>query len=87
MRTRCAGWKISKQAMEFGCDESTINKYILELKKLYDETQKHSLILPKRIKKSKVEEILDEVQRKSRIFKTFLIEELNILSSFFYVIM
>ena len=60
MRTRCAGWKISKQAMEFNCDESTINKYILELKKLYDETQKHSLILPKRIKKSKAEEILDE---------------------------
>ena len=50
MRTRCAGWKISKQAMEFNCDESTINKYITELKKLYDETQKHSLILPKRIK-------------------------------------
>ena len=60
MRTRCAGWKISKQAMEFNCDESTINKYILELKNLYDETQKHSLILPKRIKKSKAEEILDE---------------------------
>ena len=51
MRTRCAGWKISKQALEFNCDESTINKYILELKKLYDETQKNSLILPKRIKK------------------------------------
>ena len=61
MRTRCAGWKISKQSIEFGCDESTINKYILELKKLYDETQKHSLILPKRIKKSNAEEILDEL--------------------------
>lgn len=61
MRTRCAGWKISKQAIEFGCDESTINKYIAELKLLYDETQRRSLILPKRIKKSKTEEILDEL--------------------------
>ena len=71
MRTRCAGWKISKQAMQFNCDESTINKYILELKKLYDETQKHSLILPKRIKKSKVEEILDEAQINNIIFNIF----------------
>ena len=47
MRTRCAGWKISKQAMEFNCDESTINKYILELKKLYDETQKNKKKLSK----------------------------------------
>ena len=41
MRTRCAGWKISKQAIEFGCDESTINKYILELKKIYDIIKKN----------------------------------------------
>lgn len=61
MRTRCAGWKISKQAVEFNCDVSTINKYIAELKVLYDETQKTSLILPKRINKGKTEHILDEV--------------------------
>ena len=32
MRTRCAGWKISKQAMEFNCDESTINREIKKIK-------------------------------------------------------
>lgn len=46
MRTRVAGWTITKQAEEFGCSIDTINKYIRELKELYDETQKHSLILP-----------------------------------------
>ena len=61
MRTRCAGWKISKQAIEFNCDISTINKYIAELKVLYDKTQKNSIILPKRVKKSQKEFMLDEV--------------------------
>lgn len=50
MRTRTAGWTIAKQAEEFGCSVDTINKYIRELKELYDETQKNSLILPVRKK-------------------------------------
>ena len=58
MRTRFAGWAISKQAIEFHISEDTVNKYIRELKDLYDETQKHSLILPVR-KQSKKEKELD----------------------------
>lgn len=58
MRTRFAGWSISKQAIEFHISEDTVNKYIRELKGLYDETQKHSLILPVR-KQSKKEKELD----------------------------
>lgn len=58
MRTRVAGWSISKQAIEFNISEDTVNKYIRELKDLYDETQKHSLILPVR-KQSKKEKELD----------------------------
>lgn len=59
MRTRVAGHSIVKQADEFHCSVDTISKYIKELKKLYDETQKHSLILPLR-KYSKKEEKLDK---------------------------
>lgn len=59
MRTRVAGWSISKQAIEFNISEDTVNKYIRELKDLYDETQKHSLILPVR-KHSKRERELDK---------------------------
>lgn len=50
MRTRCAGWSIVKQADEFCISVDTVNKYIRELKDLYDETQKNSLILPIRRK-------------------------------------
>lgn len=46
MRTRFAGWSIAKQAAEFHVSTDTISKYVQELSKLYDETQKNSLILP-----------------------------------------
>lgn len=58
MRTRVAGWTVPKQASEFNVSIDTVNKYIRELKDLYDETQKHSLILPVR-KTSKREAKLD----------------------------
>ena len=58
MRTRVAGWTIVKQAQEFHIAEDTVNKYIRELKVLYDETQKHSIVLPVR-KPSRLEEKLD----------------------------
>lgn len=48
IRTRFAGWSIAKQAEEFHISVDTVNKYIKELKELYDETEKHSLILPVR---------------------------------------
>lgn len=60
MRTRCAGKTIVEQAEMFNCSVDSINKYIAELKSLYDATQKHSLILPVR-KNSKKEEELDKV--------------------------
>ena len=58
MRTRVAGWSIVKQAAEFHVSVDTINKYVKELKGLYDETQKYSIVLPVR-KQSKVEEKLN----------------------------
>lgn len=53
MRTRCAGWSIAKQATEFHISVDTVNKYVRELKDLYDETQKYSVILPPRRKDPK----------------------------------
>ena len=58
MRTRVSGWTVVKQAEEFSISIDTVNKYIRELKELYDATQKHSMILPVR-KFSKREERLD----------------------------
>ena len=55
LRTRFASWDIARQAHEFNISVDTVNKYIKELKVLYDETQKNSVILPKR-KRSKWEE-------------------------------
>ena len=60
MRTRCAGKTIVEQAEMFNCSVDSVNKYIAELKSLYDATQKHSLILPVR-KNSKKEEALDKI--------------------------
>ena len=60
MRTRCAGKTIVEQAEMFNCSVDSVNKYIVELKSLYDATQKHSLILPVR-KNSKKEEELDKI--------------------------
>lgn len=59
MRTRVAGWSVAKQAEEFHISIDTVNKYIRELKDLYDETQKFSVILPIR-KQSKREQELDK---------------------------
>lgn len=59
MRTRVAGWTVVKQAEEFHISIDTVNKYIRELKDLYDQTQKHSVILPVR-KQSKKEQELDK---------------------------
>ena len=59
MRTRVAGWSVAKQAEEFHVSIDTVNKYIRELKDLYDETQKFSVILPIR-KHSKREQELDK---------------------------
>lgn len=58
MRTRVAGWTIPKQAEEFHISVDTVNKYIKELKMLYDQTQVHSVILPVR-KTSNTENKLD----------------------------
>ena len=58
MRTRVAGWTVVKQAEEFAISVDTVNKYIRELKELYDQTQKYSIILPVR-KHSKKEDELD----------------------------
>lgn len=59
MRTRVAGWNIVKQAESFNISVDTVNKYIRELKNLYDVTQKTSTILPVR-KNSKKEDELDK---------------------------
>lgn len=61
MRTRVAGWTVPKQASEFNVSIDTINKYIRELKDLYDVTQKHSIILPVR-KTSNKENKLDSTE-------------------------
>lgn len=48
IRTRIAGWTISKQADTFGMSESTVNRIISRLKRKYDQVQKYSVILPPR---------------------------------------
>lgn len=48
MRTRADGWPISRQAMELGMSESTVNRYIKRLKKRYDAVQPYSNLLPPR---------------------------------------
>ena len=58
LRTRVAGWSIDKQAEEFHISVDTVNKYIRELKTLYDDTQKYSLLLPIR-KATRVKDGLD----------------------------
>ena len=58
MRTRVAGWTISKQAETFGMSESTVNRYIKLLKEKYDNVQPYSVILPPR-KKSREEDYMD----------------------------
>lgn len=48
IRTRVAGWTITRQAMELGMSEATVNRIIARLKKKYDAAQKYSAILPPR---------------------------------------
>lgn len=55
MRTRFAGWTIPMQAQEFNISIETVNRYVRELKELYDVTQSNSIILPTRKNKTKWE--------------------------------
>lgn len=55
MRTRVAGWTITKQCMELGMSRTKVNNIIKRLKVKYDGVQKYSVILPPR--KSSAEEI------------------------------
>ncbi|MDD5826807.1 MAG: hypothetical protein SO108_00345 [Bacilli bacterium] len=54
IRTRVGGYSIVKQAQELNLSVDQVNKEIAILKKIYDVTQLHSNILPKR-KKNKSE--------------------------------
>lgn len=58
MRTRVAGWTITRQAMELGMSESSVNRCISRLKRKYDYAQKYSAILPPR-KESAAELYMD----------------------------
>lgn len=53
IRTRVAGWTVTKQAMELGMSESKVNKIIARLKIKYDNVQKYDPILPPRKVSSK----------------------------------
>lgn len=55
IRTRCAGWTIPMQAEKFNISIETVNRYVRELKDLYDATQTNSIILPTRKNKTKWE--------------------------------
>lgn len=55
MRTRVAGWTITKQAMELGMSPSTVNRIIKRLKAKYDVVQKYDPMLPPR--KESAEEV------------------------------
>ena len=48
MRTRVAGWSRVKQSQELHISLSCLDKKINRLKKLYDQVQKTSLLLPPR---------------------------------------
>lgn len=53
MKTRSEGYTIARQAEELHLSVDQVNKDIAELKKIYDATQKHSSILPPRLKNKK----------------------------------
>ena len=55
MRTRVAGWTITKQALEFNMSRSKVNYIIKRLKYKYDACQKYSVILPPR--KNSIQEV------------------------------
>lgn len=48
MRTRVAGWTITKQAQTFGMSESSVSRVIKVLKVKYDAVQPYSPLLPPR---------------------------------------
>lgn len=58
MRTRVAGWTITKQSMEFHMSKSKVDKIISSLKAKYDDVQQYDPILPPR-RTSKEEEYMD----------------------------
>ena len=60
MRTRFAGWSITRQAQEFNISTDTVSKYLKELDIIYDITQTGSIILPTR-KKSKKETEMNKI--------------------------
>ena len=59
MRTRVAGWTVTKQALELGMSEATVHRIIKRLKEKYDGVQKYSPLLPPR-KTSDAERYMDE---------------------------
>lgn len=58
MRTRVAGWTVTKQAMTFNMSTATVSRHIKNIKAKYDECQKYSAILPPR-KHSAKEDYMD----------------------------
>jgi len=58
LRTRVAGWTITKQAMELHMSRSKVNQIVKRLKKKYDVAQRFSTILPPR-KENAVELYMD----------------------------
>lgn len=58
IRTRCEGWTITKQCMEFHMSRSKVDSIIRTLKLKYDAVEPYSAILPKR-KASKKELYMD----------------------------
>lgn len=53
IRTRAEGYTIVEQADKLHLSVDQVNKDIAQLKKIYDATQLHSLILPPRKKNKK----------------------------------
>lgn len=48
IRTRAAGWTRTKQCMEFGFTEATLDRIIAKLKIKYDAVADYDPVLPKR---------------------------------------
>ena len=59
MRTRCAGWTITQQAMKLNMSKRTVDRLISSCKRKYDVAQKYSCILPPR-RVSDKEKYMDE---------------------------
>lgn len=48
LRTRVAGWSITKQAIELNLSPATVSRIIKRLKQKYDAVQKFDPLLPPR---------------------------------------